>query len=98
MSPLETLVAEIISRKKRLDELKAQSPEMAETLALSDEYHGLMNDLREMCNPTPAQVVPMPYPAYPFWQAPAIYTADNTATMLGSTVCNPSGATLQIIK
>lgn len=81
MSPLETLLAQIIDLKKRLDATKEQSPEIADALALSDQYHGLMNDLREMCNPTPAipQVMPMPYPVQP-WESPATYIADNTAS------------------
>lgn len=100
MSTIETLLAEIIDKKKRLDDLKTQSPEMAEALALSDLYHGLMSDLREMCNP-PAQVMPMPYPVYPAhpWESPAIYSTDATCTA-GTAMVNLSGvaANIRLVK
>lgn len=77
MSQLESLLAQIIEKKKSLDELKAQSPEMAEALRLSDEYHSFFAELREMCNqPAIPQIMPM-YPR-PYWESPAIYSADNT--------------------
>lgn len=80
-TPLEALIAQIIEHKHRLDAIREQSLEMAEALALSDAYHGLMDDVREMCNPTPAipQIVPMPYLVRPFWEGPAVYTSDSTA-------------------
>lgn len=74
MPLLESLIAQIAVHKQRLDEFKAQSPEIAEALALSSEYHMLMNTLREICSTPPAQVVPLPNGATrPFWAEAAIY-------------------------
>jgi hypothetical protein len=76
MSTLETLLAQIIDHKQRLDAMREQSAEMSEALALSDEYHGLMQELREMCSSKPA-FVPLPYPIYPvpLWQ-PVVWNTD----------------------
>lgn len=81
MSKLEELITQIIDKKKRLDALREQSPEIAEALALADLYHGQMNDLREMCNPAP-QIMPMPYPVYPppIWEPYKITCSDTTAS------------------
>ncbi len=93
MQQLESLLAQIIEHKKRLDDLKAQSPEMAEALALSDLYHGLMEDLRKMCDMPDQRIVPMPYPvyppAYPTYPYPTIVWSDTTA---------PANGTIRIIK
>lgn len=70
MSDLEELVVRCIEKKKRLDDLKAHSQEMVDALAISDEYHNLLNDIREMCNPAP-QAMPTPYP---------MRLSDNTCT------------------
>jgi hypothetical protein len=91
MSKIESLLADILARKQRLDDPKAQSPEMAEALALADEYHGLLNDLRELCNPTPAQVVPAPYVVYPEPRYHPSYQITWNADV-------PVGSTLQIVK
>ena len=69
MNTLETIITEITMRKHRLDELRKQSPEMA------DEYHGLMSELRR-CTHLPAQIVPS-YPV-PIWRGWEVTTADNT--------------------
>lgn len=74
MPLLETLIAQIAEHKKSLDDLRAQSPEMAEALALNDEYHTLMNTLREMCSTPPAQIVSLPNgTTRPFWAEAAMY-------------------------
>lgn len=85
MQTLESLLLLIIDKKKWLDEVKSQSPDIAEALKVSDLYHGLMEDLRKMCD-TPAHIVPVPYPVRPFWESPAIYDATCTVGMWPSTI------------
>lgn len=74
MSTLETMLAEIIDKKKHLDTLREQSPEMAEALALSNEYHGLMAELRAMLDSKQPAYVPYPYPVYPLPSYPPYQT------------------------
>lgn len=98
MSPLEEHITKIIDAKHRLDDLRKQSPEIAEALRISDVYHGLMQDLREKLDARAPQIVTVPYPAYPFWQGPAVYQSDSTLNA-NPTVNQPaSGVTLQIVK
>lgn len=76
MPLLENLIAQIAEHKQRLDALREQSPEMAEALRLNDEYHQLMNTLREMCSTPSVQVVPLPNGATrPFWAEAAMYSS-----------------------
>lgn len=71
MSPLEEHITKIIDAKHRLDDLRKQSPEIAEALRISDVYHGLMQDLREKLDARAPQIVTVPETAYPFWRGPA---------------------------
>lgn len=78
---LEQLLSSIIEAHKSLEAYKQRSPEIAEALAISERYHGLMQELRQMCSDIPAQIVPYPVypPIHPCWQLPAISTTDTTA-------------------
>lgn len=77
---LEDLIVQLASAKQRLDELKAQSPEIAEALQVSEEYHNLMQELRERCRSV-QQVVNPVQPYNPLWPPYTITTmADSTVT------------------
>lgn len=92
MSPLEEHITKIIDAKHRLDDLRKQSPEIAEALRISDVYHGLMQELREKLDARAPQIVTVPETLYPFWHGPAVYQFDYTVD------APTSGVTLQIVK
>lgn len=93
MPQLESLLSQIIEKKKHLDELRSQSPEMAEALAVSDLYHGLMEDLRKMCDMPDQRIVPMPYPVYP-----PVHPAYPYPTIVWSDTTAPTNGTIRIVK
>ncbi len=56
----------LIEKRQKLDELK-KNPELAEALKVSDEYHGLLQDLMKWSKDV--QYIPI-YPAQPAWGEP----------------------------
>lgn len=79
MQTVDQLLEDLISRKQRLDALKAHSEEVTEALQLAEEYYRLYAELVERCK-QPTQYVP--YPVYPYnpWNPIMItWTTDSTA-------------------
>ena len=88
---LEELVLRIAERHRRLEELKAQSSEVAEALEVAEEYHRLYSELQERCKTPP--YVPVPYPVYPqpypWWPNPIWIHFDTTTDVKTAQVISP---------
>ena len=69
---LEELLQEITEKQQRLNELKAQSPEVAEALAIAEDYRRLYSELQARINQPSYMPMPCPvYPSYPYpWNTP----------------------------
>ena len=65
MSIFSEQLERIIEKRKRLDELKARSPELEEAIRLAEDYQAEYLELLERCKQSQPQIVPMPYPVYP---------------------------------
>lgn len=64
------LLEAYLEKRQRLDTLKAQSPEVAEAIALAEDCRDLYRDLLDTCKP--AAPVPYPVPVYPAPPAPQL--------------------------
>ena len=91
---LEELVQRLTESHKRLEELKAQSPEVAEALEVAEEYHRLYSELQERCKTPP--YIPVPYPvypqpSYPWWYSPwrVMCAGDTTTAVKTAQVISP---------
>ena len=85
ISDLNDLLRDISDTITKLDELKRQSKEVREALAIQAKQEALVKRLCEEWKERTPQVVPMPYPVYPYpanpWPGPPwIYTHTTTGT------------------
>lgn len=71
MRSLTDLIDLLITKRTRLNELRAQSPELAEAIQLAEEYQMLLHEVEQRCHEQAPQYVPVPYPSpqpvYPWW-------------------------------
>jgi hypothetical protein len=84
MNDLTQQLERIIEKRKQLDALKAQSPELAEAIKLAEDYQTEYLELLDRYKP---QFVPMPYPVYPAqpvypWQQYKITMSSGTVHQL----------------